>query len=494
MATSGKALVISLDCVNAALLDQWTATGRLPNLARLRESGTVGRVTSRSVSMEGDWHTLYTGRQPSEHGHCSYDEIIPGTYRSRMTTAPRAVCKPFWETLSKEGTRVIVFNPLNAASKPLANGVMITDWLTHDTGHYREPASHPPELVTELLYRYPDDPVHPNDWGNTANANPGRLLAAKRETLRRKAEVLGELLQSHPWDLCHIGLDECHEMSHLFWHLHDPCHPRHHHAAFGAGDPIAAMLTDMDEVVGRLVAHADEDCAIIVVSISGIAANYHWSHLVDTILRRIDNPGDHSGASYKALRTLWNRVPHTVQRSLFSLRHHLRETMLERNRRKRRAFALPLNERAGAVRINLAGREPNGVVTPGNEYDSVCQDLSEAFNALVCARTGAPLVRSVVKTRDVLEGPFIDYLPDLIIEWNVDQPITAVSSPRTGEIRRDFTDARTGNHINDGFLLISGAGTKRGQAAATVDLADIAKAVVAHVRSAQVPFGAGLFA
>src|SRR6185312_8344364 len=105
MATIGKALVISLDCVNAALLDQCTATGRLPNLARLRESGTVARLTSRSASIEGDWHSLYTGRQPSEHGHCSYDEIIPGTYRSRITTAPRAVCKPYWDTLSKEGAR-----------------------------------------------------------------------------------------------------------------------------------------------------------------------------------------------------------------------------------------------------------------------------------------------------------------------------------------------------------------------------------------------------
>ena len=118
MTVGGKALVISLDCVNAALLDQWTATGQLPHLARLRSRGAAARVTCKSVSIEADWHTFYTGRQPSEHGHCSYDEIIPGTYRSRLTTAPRVVCKPFWEALSQEGASVIALNPVHAAPCP----------------------------------------------------------------------------------------------------------------------------------------------------------------------------------------------------------------------------------------------------------------------------------------------------------------------------------------------------------------------------------------
>jgi predicted AlkP superfamily phosphohydrolase/phosphomutase len=168
--------------------------------------------------------------------------------------------------------------------------------------------------------------------------------------------------------------------------------------------------------------------------------------------------------------------------------------MLERDRRKQRAFALPLNERSGAVRINLAGREPNGIVAEGAEYDAVCQDLSEVFKALVCVESGAPLVQSVIKTRDVLDGPFLDHLPDLMIEWNVDRPINAVTSPRTGEIRRDYTDARTGHHLNDGFLLISGASTGGAAFKGDVDLAHVAGAVIAHVRSAQAPLGAGVLA
>jgi predicted AlkP superfamily phosphohydrolase/phosphomutase len=491
MAVSGKALVISLDCVNAELLDKWTATGRLPNLARLRKDGVASRLNCKSVSIEADWHTFYTGQQPSVHGHCSYDEIIPGTYRSRVTTAPRTVCKPFWETLSEEGASVIAINPVHAAPSPIADGVVITDWLVHDAGHYTKLASHPPEVASELRARYPDDPVNPNDWGHSVNANPERLLSAKRETLRRKVDVLSELLRSRRWDLCYAGFDECHEMSHLFWHLHDPSHPRRGNAT-GAEDPLASMLMELDSTVGKLVAGVDKDCTIVVISISGIGPNYHWSHLVDPILRRIDNPVDASGGTYKLLRTLWNRIPHPVQRSLYGLRHSLRETMLERDRSKQRAFALPLNERSGAVRINLAGREPNGLVAEGAEYDAVCEDLSEVFKSLVCVESRAPLVQSVVKTREVLDGPFLDRLPDLMIEWNVDRPINAVTSPRTGTITRDYTDARTGHHLNDGFVLISGANAGGEAIKANMDLADVAKTVIAHVRSAKAPLGAGV--
>lgn len=492
MAVSGKAFVISLDCVNAELLDKWTATGRLPNLARLRKQGVARRLTCKSVSIEADWHTFYTGQQPSVHGHCSYDEIIPGTYRSRVTTAPRTVCKPFWETLSEEGARVIAINPVHAAPSPIADGVVITDWLVHDAGHYTKLASYPPEVANELRARYPDDPVNPNDWGHSVNANPQRLLSAKRETLRRKVEVLSELLRSRPWDLCYAGFDECHEMSHLFWHLHDPSHPRRS-SVTGMEDPLAPMLMEFDSVVGKLVAGVGKDCTIVVISISGIGPNYHWSHLVDPILRRIDNPVGASGGTYKLLRTLWNRIPHPVQRAFYGLRHNLRETMLESDRRKQRAFALPLNERSGAVRINLAGREPNGIVAE-SEYDAVCDDLSEVFKSLVCVETGAPLVQSVVKTREVLDGPFLDRLPDLMIEWNVDRHINAVTSPRTGTIARDYTDARTGHHLNDGFVLISGAGAEGKAIEGDVDLTDVAKTVIACVRSAQAPLGAGVLA
>ena len=90
------------------------------------------------------------------------------------------------------------------------------------------------------------------------------------------------------------------------------------------------------------------------------------------------------------------------------------------------------------------------------EYDEVCKDLSEVFKALVVRLKPVPRWSNRWSRHATFSGgPFLDRLPDLMIEWNVDRSISAVTSPRTGEIRREYTDARTGHHLNDGFLLIS---------------------------------------
>lgn len=493
--TSAKTLVVSLDCVNADLLDRWSREGRLPTLNRLRETSATARVRAKSISVESDWNTFYAGRQPAEHGHVSYDEIIPGTYRSAITTGCRSQFEPFWQTVSQNGGRAVVLNPVHSFANPNTNGIVITDWLIHDAGHYFPIASHPTRIADDILRRYPDDPVNANDWGHSPNADPRRLLAGKRETLRRKVEFITGLLRDESWDIAYVGLDECHEMGHLFWHLHDPGHPRAADVSeSGSFDPIAEILTDMDKQLGVLTELAPENCTIVVLSIGGIGPNYHWSHLVDTILARLDNPQDRSGSGYTALRRLWNSIPHSVQKPLHSVRHSVREALLQRRRRRSRAFALPINERAGGIRLNVAGREPSGFIEPGSAYDTACQDLISAFRELACAKTGAPLVKSIEKTTDIQAGPYLDLMPDLIIEWNTDQPISTAVSERTGRISRNFTDARTGHHLNDGFLLYSHGQPGPPSLSEPVDLADIGKAIVARHSDPAAAFGHGLFA
>jgi hypothetical protein len=96
-----------------------------------------------------------------------------------------------------------------------------------------------------------------------------------------------------------------------------------------------------------------------------------------------------------------------------------------------RAFAVPNGDSAGAIRINLRGREPHGTVRP-DEFDAVCQDLTDAFLELREPDSGRPVVRLVTKSREVFHGPFLDRLPDLTVLWNTERPWTLLESPRFG--------------------------------------------------------------
>jgi hypothetical protein len=129
---------------------------------------------------------------------------------------------------------------------------------------------------------------------------------------------------------------------------------------------------------------------------------------------------------------------------------------------RRRAFALPTNNMTGAIRLNVKGREPSGLVAPGVEYDALCDALTEAMLELVNADTGRPAVRWVRRAAELYRGPRLGDLPDLFVEWDHDVPITTLSSPRIGTLTLPYRGDRTGDHRAGGLLLARGPGLRGG--------------------------------
>jgi len=44
-----------------------------------------------------------------------------------------------------------------------------------------------------------------------------------------------------------------------------------------------------------------------------------------------------------------------------------------------RAFAIPNNDSIGAIRVSVKGRDRNGIVEPGLEYERICHDMRTPF-------------------------------------------------------------------------------------------------------------------
>jgi predicted AlkP superfamily phosphohydrolase/phosphomutase len=123
----------------------------------------------------------------------------------------------------------------------------------------------------------------------------------------------------------------------------------------------------------------------------------------------------------------------TVDR-LFELRRHVPEGL--RSAVKRRLPAL--RERAyereeysaidwestqafaygtfGNVVVNVRGREANGVVSPGDEYDRLRGEIGEKLLNLR-GPGGERMVAAVHRREDLFEGPELDKVPDLLVEF-----------------------------------------------------------------------------
>ncbi len=74
-----------------------------------------------------------------------------------------------------------------------------------------------------------------------------------------------------------------------------------------------------------------------------------------------------------------------------------------------------------------------------------------------------------------------DRLPDLLLEWNHDQPIETIWSPRFGTIHGTDEHWRTGDHRPGGLLLVRDRDFKGGHQLPPVRIEDLAPSIAARL-------------
>jgi predicted AlkP superfamily phosphohydrolase/phosphomutase len=153
----------------------------------------------------------------------------------------------------------------------------------------------------------------------------------------------------------------------------------------------------------------------------------------------------------------------------------------DEERRAQDFFTSPNNFVVGGVRINLEGRESEGRVRPGHELDVLYRRLEADLLALVNVDTGGRVITRVERSDMHYERESLDALPDLFLQWNQDDPIETVWSPRFGMIRGPYTHWRTGDHRPGGMLLVRGRGIAPGATLPAVEVSQLSKLIAGEL-------------
>ena len=495
--TDAKVMVIGFDLGDGGLIRRWAADGSLPNLRALMDQGISADLgTTADWLHVSAWPTLYTGAPVGRHGVYYTFQPMPELQGYRRFGPDQYGAPTFWRVLDDAGVRCTVFDAPYTQPDADSEVAQIFDWGCW--AQYWKTGSAPRALIGDLnrsVGRYPLG-LEAHDLGlagQDAKTMQPRLVAAARA----KTDAILWLMQHRPWDCFVTVYGETHPGGHYCWWPASDRRP---------GEEDLPLLKDLyreiDRGIGRIVAALPPDAAVMVVTGDGIGPNNSGWHLLPDVLRRLgllaepaaepageagDAPAAPGGAGrrwdpVKALRDL---LPKDFRKSLARrLPTALRDRLARRvdtaaiDWSRTKAFTLP-TDLEGCIRINLAGREPEGIVQPGVEYEQLLDQISAELHQLINPDTGRPAVRDVIRVDRQFPGPRRDYLPDLIVLWSAEAPIRRLQSPRIGEVSGDSPDGRTGTHTAPGFLVARGPGLDREALAAGARVSDLAPTILA---------------
>jgi len=484
-----RVLVIGLDGASPTLVQRWIDSGDLPNLAAIAERGCFGTLLSTPNAMSpAAWSSFVTGLEPGNHGIFYFMDRIPGTYQVRYVSSQTRDGVPFYTALSAAGKRVAsLFVPLTYPAVEV-NGVLASGWLAPSL---EDPAyCFPADLPARMLAAAPDFQLH---TGMTEFVRRGRYaeaLARKKASLRAKAKVALDLLGSELWDLFVVVFDETDPVQHYFWHFLDPEHPQHEpEAAQAFGDAIPQIYRLADEAVGEFLSVVGEESHVFVISDHGQGPNTRGRLYLKGLLRASGLQADAKrGPRSKAARfahdvasrVLPSRVKHRLAARFRGLHESLVHTSFAGDIAwgATRAYSFWANGCAEPW-INVRGRDPEGIVDPGDDYEATVAEIVETVMEATDPATGEAVAERVARRDELYYGPHVERAPDLLVDWRPDVVVEGLRCGRTGEIidAPVAEDLRTGGHRREGLLVACGPREGMGQCPQSANIADLAPTI-----------------
>lgn len=512
-------IVIGLDAYDAQLMETWMAQGHLKTFNRLRQQGAYGRLTN-TVNYCGKpeeikandtlWPTFITGQRAHTTGYWLASQYHPEHYTVTCTLTDSGFDyqdhPPFYAL--GEQYNVAVFDLPYTKLCDQVHGIQAIGWGGHFP--YTESVSQPAELLPDLVQRYGHNSILFEDGGHWWDQKYTRWISqAILDSTKTRAAICKDLLQREQWDLFLTVFSEPHAAGHDLYNRSQPDHPLYAFLTQNGTqpDPLLAAYEAIDQSVSDILAAAPEDAYVLCFSPNGMGANSSelLCHAVlPELLFRFNFPGRVALAPgevgttpppmiTRPVRNSWmgemwskNYEPNPVKRwikpwipSQFLRADHndlaSPYPLIENDVAfgwmpvmwyqplwaQMKAFALP-GFTDGYIRINLQGREQQGIVAI-EEYDDLCHQLTQLLHRLTDARTGKPLVKQVIRTRQSATEPD-DKLPhaDLIVIWH-DQITDVFDSPDVGRIG-PLTYFRPGSHTqwDHGFMVAKGPGIQPG--------------------------------
>lgn len=493
---SDRVLVIGLDSAPLAWVERWVAEGRMPNLGRLMAHGAMGILRTVNPPLSpAAWSSFATGMLPAKHG--VYDHVYrrPESYDLAPTNSRRRMGKTLWQIIGEQGGKVGVINVPETYPPTPVNGFLISGM---DTPSDEADWAYPPELKAELDrvvggYRV---------FGRRSKENLSRAIAGMHQTIPMRCRTAEYLWSKYQPDFMILVFMETDIIQHKCWKYMDPAHPEYTpEGAQRYGSVIPDIYTLVDQELKPLLEQVDERTTVIIMSDHGAGPLYkslylnNWlvshglMHFKRDAVTRIKRALFQLGFTPENMLNLAATLRLGMVDQITSL---IKDKMGNQDRTTlaQRLFlswadvdwprtkAYALGGYTTGFYINLKGREPQGCVAPGDEYEMVCEEIMHRLMQWRDDTTGQPVVEQVYRREELHQGPYVERMPDVIFMARDEAYVGFGGHEFGNNALMRSSPLFNAHHRMDGMVALYGSAIRRGTRLDTYSIVDLAPTIL----------------
>lgn len=477
-----RLLLVGIDAGCFEVMGPLASAGAIPTLERLFRGGTAAPLESQIPPWTASaWPSLYTGKNPGKHG--VFDFVTFDGYDWDVVNATCVRERPVWELLADAGYRSVVVNVPVTHPPRSFDGALIPGMTAPES-----PRCHPPGILEDVETACGEYRVYPQ-----TSAGPAPSIRHYEETIEARGGAFRYLCDRFDPDFAFVQFQVTDSVFH-----ERPGDREAIEAVYRAVDAEVAATIDALEPRNVLVA---SDHGIGPVPGPEVRVNEHlrdggycsvtrggegmpnWTRAWERDLLEGESAADRTPGPLERSVALAARAGITTQRVAAVLdRVGLKETVGRHVPTDVRSVgseqvdfpasdAYVRSKSELGVRINLAGREPEGTVSQSS-YESLRDELIASLEDLETPG-GRPAFEAVLPREGVFSGPEIDAGPDIVtVPRGFDTAITAgVGGGVFGEPMEPW------NHTREGFLAARGADIDERVTLETPSLFDVAPTI-----------------
>ena len=282
--------------------------------------------------------------------------------------------KTLWRILSEGGKRVGVINvPMSDAED--INGFIIPGFLSRSEG-----IPHPDKLRKKIEQRFGVNRITGDLETETlakVEGDPDLFFERANQITDEMAEISLYLLQEEGWDFfmpVFMGMDR---IQHFFWRYVDETHPRYEANRYSK--LVKDFYVKADRILRAFLDSAGKDTLVMVVSDHGFCP-------VDKEVM-VNNYLEESGF------------------------------LKVKNEKVDAETSDAVSYGYGDIWLNVKGREPNGLIEPGEEYESKRDEIVAQLKKIRI--DGKKPFKDVKKREEIYWGTHLNEAPDLTVVFNV---------------------------------------------------------------------------